>query len=42
MNLIARTNTSLSAFPPLVIYTIGLADATLWIYVGYLLSKISQ
>ena len=42
MNLIARSNTTLSRFPPLVIYAIGAADATLLVAIGYFLSKISQ
>lgn len=42
MNLILRTNKALSSFPPLVIYTIGLADATLLVFLGYLVSKISH
>lgn len=42
MNLILRTNKTLSRFPPLVIYTIGLADATLLVFIGFLVSKVSQ
>lgn len=42
MNFIARTNASLEKFPPLVVYTIGAADATILVLLGIFLSKISQ
>lgn len=42
MNLILRTNKTLSSFPPLVVYAIGAADATILVAIGFFLSKISQ
>lgn len=42
MNIFARTNTVLSRFPPLVIYAIGAADATILVAIGFFVSKISH
>ena len=39
MNSIVRINQRLERFPPLVMYTVGLFDAVIIVYVGYLVSK---